>query len=61
MIYDCKNSVMREGLKMELLWEPRTEAMSKVSKVENEPEMSEFESAFLCGLIKTNKPKKSLK
>ena len=45
---------------MELLWDPRTEAMSKVSKVENEPEMSEFESAFLCGLIKTNKPKKIL-
>lgn len=45
---------------MELMWEPRKRAMAKVTKVENEPEMSEFESAFLCGLIKENRPKKIL-
>ncbi len=45
---------------MELMWEPRAKAMSKVTKVINEPEMSEFESAFLCGLIKKKQPKKIL-
>jgi len=45
---------------LELMYEVRTEAMSKVTKVENEPEMSEFESAFLCGLIKEKRPKKIL-
>lgn len=45
---------------MELVWEPRKEAMSKVTRVLNEPEMSEFESAFVCGLIKERKPKKIL-
>lgn len=45
---------------MELFWDPRNEAMNKVTPVENEPEMSEFESAFLCGLIKKNRPKKIL-
>ena len=42
------------------MWEPRKEALAKITKVENEPEMTEFESAFLCGLIKKNRPKKIL-
>ena len=45
---------------MELVWEPRKEALAKISKVEKEPEMTEFESAFLCGLIKENRPHKIL-
>ena len=43
---------------MELMWEPRKLAMNKVTKVKNEPEMTEFESAFVCGMIKTRRPKK---
>ena len=42
------------------MWKPRKEALAKITKVENEPEMTEFESAFLCGLIKENRPKKVL-
>lgn len=45
---------------MELYYEPRNEAMKKITKVDGEPEMTEFESAFLCGLIKENRPKKIL-
>ena len=45
---------------MEIMYEPRELAMEKVTRVENEPEMSEFESAFLCGLIKKNNPRKIL-
>ena len=45
---------------LELMWEVRPKAMSKVTRVENEPEMSKFESAFLCGLIKEKQPKKIL-
>lgn len=45
---------------MELYWEPRKQALSQITPVEKEPEMSEFESAFVCGLIKEKKPKKIL-
>ncbi len=45
---------------METMWEPRKEALGKISQVINEPEMSEYESAFLCGLIKEKKPHKIL-
>lgn len=45
---------------MELYWEPRREALSQITPVENEPEMSEYESAFVCGLIKEKRPKKIL-
>lgn len=45
---------------MELMWEPRKKALEKITKMDKEPEMSEFESAFLCGLIKEQKPKKIL-
>ena len=47
---------------MELVWEPRKRAMESIMKGEwgSEPEMSEFESAFVCGLIKEKRPKKIL-
>jgi predicted O-methyltransferase YrrM len=45
---------------MELFYEPRNEALSKITKVNGEPEMSKFESAFVCGLIKENRPRKIL-
>ncbi len=41
-------------------FEPRKNVLSKIPVVPNEPEMSEFESAFLCGLLKKFKPKKVL-
>lgn len=45
---------------MELFWEPRKQALSKIEQVLNEPEMTEFESAFVCGLIREKRPKKIL-
>lgn len=46
---------------MNLYYEPRKEALSKiVTKIENEPEMTEYESAFLCGLIREKAPKRIL-
>lgn len=47
---------------MEFMWEPRKRTMETVLKGEwgIEPEMTEFESAFVCGLIKENRPKKIL-
>ncbi len=38
-------------------FEPRKKTMNLIDHVEGEPEMSENESAFLCGLLKTKKPK----
>lgn len=46
------------GDKELLYYTPRLEALCKVSFPVDEPEMSEFESAFLCGLIREMKPKK---
>lgn len=41
---------------IELFFEPRTQILPKLSPVKGEPEMTEFESAFLCGLLKKYKP-----
>lgn len=41
-----------------LFFEPRKNISKKLRFPDGEPEMSEFESAFLCGLIKKNMPKK---
>ena len=40
--------------------EPRNKILPKLPAVPREPEMSEFESAFLCGAIKQFRPKKIL-
>lgn len=45
---------------VELYFEPRTEALKKISNYPGEPEMTEFETAYLCGLIKTYRPEKIL-
>lgn len=45
---------------MELFYEPRRAALSRVNLIAREPEMSEFDSAFVCGIIKEIKPKKIL-
>lgn len=42
----------------DLFVEPRIEALKKISVFPNEPEMSDFDSSFLCGLIKNRSPKK---
>ncbi|MBQ4402827.1 MAG: class I SAM-dependent methyltransferase [Selenomonadaceae bacterium] len=41
-------------------FEPRRKILPKIPAVPDEPEMSEFESAFLCGALKTFRPKKIL-
>ena len=41
-------------------YEPRRKILSHIPNVPGEPEMSEFESAFLCGLLKKFRPKKIL-
>ena len=41
-------------------FEPRIKILPKIPAVPDEPEMSEFESAFLCGALKTFPPKKIL-
>ena len=41
-------------------FEPRRKILPKLPAVPGEPEMSEFESAFLCGALKTFRPKKIL-
>ncbi|MBR4643106.1 MAG: class I SAM-dependent methyltransferase [Selenomonadaceae bacterium] len=41
-------------------FEPRKKILSKIPAFPPEPEMSEFESAFLCGLLKICRPKKIL-
>lgn len=43
---------------IELYNEPRTACVSEMAFPKGEPEMSDFESAFLCGLIKERKPQK---
>lgn len=43
---------------IELWYTPANEATEYMPKIANEPEMSSYESAFLCGLIKQYKPKK---
>lgn len=44
----------------DLLYKPRNIALAKMNNISGEPEMSEFESAYLCGLINKFKPKKIL-
>ncbi|MBR1647411.1 MAG: hypothetical protein IJ685_11645 [Selenomonadaceae bacterium] len=41
-------------------FEPRRKILPKLPAFDGEPEMSEFESAFLCGALKTFRPKKIL-
>lgn len=43
---------------IDLFYEPRTIIMPKIDAPKGEPEMSEFESAFFCGIIKKFKPYK---
>lgn len=43
---------------IELFSEPRMQILPKLTKVPNEPEMSVFESSFLCGLLKKYRPHK---
>ncbi len=53
---------------VELMLEPRREAIEKLKRIVDypigvypgEPEMSEFESGFLCGLLKKYRPEKIL-
>ena len=40
-------------------FEPRKKILPKLPACPGEPEMSEFESAFLCGALKTFRPKKN--
>ncbi len=37
---------------------PRTEIMHRLSSVPGEPEMTEAQSAFLCGLLDWKRPRK---
>ena len=46
--------------KVELFTEPRDIILSKMNFPSKEPEMSPFESGFLCGLLKMFRPKKIL-
>lgn len=41
-------------------YEPRKKILPKLPACPSEPEMSEFDSAFLCGAIKQFRPKKVL-
>ena len=43
---------------IDLYFEPRNYCLSKYNWPIGEPEMTSFESAFLCGLIRDKKPKK---
>ncbi len=43
---------------IELFFEPRQIILPKLDGLDGEPEMTEFESAFLCGLIKKYRPRK---
>lgn len=53
---------MKQNVKIwsevELFVEPRKACLSSYHWPKGEPEMTEFESAFLCGLIRERKPKK---
>ena len=44
----------------DFFYEPRESVLKEIEKIPNEPEMSSFESAFLCGLLRKYKPKKIL-
>lgn len=46
--------------KSDLFYNPRQEVIRSIPLPVGEPEMTEFESAFLCGLINERKPKKIL-
>lgn len=43
---------------IELVYEPRTVALATIDSKNYQPEMTQFESAFLSGVIKTIRPKK---
>lgn len=43
---------------IELDYDPRRQIMPQLPRYDGEPEMSDFDSAFLCGLIKKVRPKK---
>lgn len=43
---------------VEVFSEPRLKILPHLTSISNEPEMSPFESAFLCGLLKKYRPKK---
>lgn len=45
---------------VELYYEPKKEVLSKITPVPNEPEMTDVESAFICGFIKSINPKRIL-
>lgn len=44
---------------VELYEEPRKEIFSKLN-ISEKPEMSEFDSAFLCGMLKKFRPARAL-
>lgn len=44
----------------DLLFEPKQEVLRKIHLIDGEPEMSDFESAFICGLIKKYEPRRIL-
>jgi len=43
---------------IELWYDPRNEILPKMPYLKGEPEMSKFDSAFLCGAIRKFRPKK---
>lgn len=43
---------------VDLFYEPRKIILPKIDAPAGEPEMSEFDSAFLCGIIKKFRPNK---
>ncbi|WP_294158797.1 class I SAM-dependent methyltransferase [uncultured Selenomonas sp.] len=45
---------------IELYEEPRQQILPKLNVPEGEPEMSSFESAFLCGVLRSVRPRKIL-
>ena len=45
---------------IELYAEPRKKILPQITSIPKEPEMSEFESAFLCGILKKFRPQKIL-
>lgn len=45
---------------IELDYQPRKAILPYITQYPGEPEMTEFESAFLCGVLKKHKPKKIL-
>ncbi len=43
---------------IDLYWEPRNKILPLLPEVNGEPEMSSFDSAFLCGAIRKFMPNK---